>query len=341
MPNKSHHYSWWLPLLFAYASTGCSAAYQGKVNDAEVHLVDYFQRSEGAQALIDNMDMLDIDHAYVMGLPVIKKWDHSQPKAPRFVYGDDAPVYYYSHTDELVAREVESLPKAQQDRLHPFLSGFNTTDLNAAEYIERELTFRPNFWQGIGEVITRHDHLTALTADEKPRANHPALHKVYEVAARYDLPVLLHANITSQRENEPLYIEELTQALEQHPETRFLWAHAGTTSTLTRTIDMRFLYQTVASLLSKHDNLYILASWSLIDVVMPKGQLDRRWVSLIEAYPERFMIGSDVVGAFGYQETALSTWDPVLSALPAHVAEKMAYQNMLSVLPSQHKNEKQ
>ncbi len=36
--------------LVTILSAGCSAAYQGKVNDAEVHLVDYFQRSEGAQA---------------------------------------------------------------------------------------------------------------------------------------------------------------------------------------------------------------------------------------------------------------------------------------------------
>jgi hypothetical protein len=96
---------------------------------------------------------------------------------------------------------------------------------------------------------------------------------------------------------------------------------------------MKFLYQTVADLLSEHDNLYILASWSLIEVMMPKGQIDLRWLSLIEAYPERFMIGSDVVGQFQYQAGALAVWSPILSALPKHVADKMAYQNMLSVLP--------
>ncbi|MCY9873683.1 amidohydrolase [Vibrio barjaei] len=320
-------------VLITILSAGCSAAYQGRVNDAEVHLVDYFQRSEGAQALIDNMDKLNIDHAYVMGLPVIKKWDASAPKTPRFVYGDDSPVYYYSHTDELIAREVEALPAASQARLHPFLSGFNTTDLNAAELIEKELKYRPGFWQGIGEVITRHDHLTALTADEKPRANHPALQKVYQLAAQYDLPVLLHTNITSQREDNPLYLQELEQALSTNPDTRFLWAHAGTTSTLTRAIKMKFLYETVSDLLSEHDNLYILASWTLIDVMMPEGKLDRRWLALIEAYPDRFMVGSDVVGAFGYQQTALSTWHPILSALPKNIADKMAYQNMLDVLP--------
>lgn len=51
----------------------CSAKnYQGKINDAEVHLVDYFQNSAGTQALIANMDKLNIEHSIVMGLPVIK-----------------------------------------------------------------------------------------------------------------------------------------------------------------------------------------------------------------------------------------------------------------------------
>ncbi|MBY6199581.1 amidohydrolase family protein [Vibrio hangzhouensis] len=333
MKGKSRSRPGWCTMLIALVSSGCSAAYQGKVNDAEVHLVDYFQRSEGAHTLIQNMDELNIDHAYVMGLPVIKKWHVSAPKSPRFVYGDDSPVYYYSHTDELIARQIEALPSSSQARLHPFISGFNTTDMNAAEHIERELRYRPDFWQGIGEVITRHDHLTALTADEKPRANHPALQKVYQLAGRYGLPVLLHTNITSQREDNPLYLQELEQALVDNPDTRFLWAHAGTTSTLTRTVKMKFLYQTVSDLLSEHDNLYILASWTLIDVMMPEGQLDTRWIGLIEAYPDRFMIGSDVVGRFGYQNTALSTWHPVLNALPKTIANKMAYQNMLDVLP--------
>ena len=74
MKGKSRSRPGWCTMVIALVSSGCSAAYQGKVNDAEVHLVDYFQRSEGAHALIQNMDELNIDHAYVMGLPVIKKW---------------------------------------------------------------------------------------------------------------------------------------------------------------------------------------------------------------------------------------------------------------------------
>lgn len=233
-----------------------------------------------------------------------------------------------------MARGIESLAKNDQKRLHPFLSGFNTTDLNAAEHIERELEYRPGFWQGIGEIITRHDLLTALTPGEKPRANHPALTKVYTLAAKHQLPVLLHTNITSQRENQPIYLDELKQVLHQHPDTHFIWAHAGTTATLTRNLDMAFLYSTVSKLLADYPNLSILASWSLADVMIPKGKVDKRWLKLVNDYPDRFMIGSDVVGSFDYQYTSLALWFPLLNALPTETAHRVAYQNILDALPA-------
>ena len=40
--------------------------------------------------------------------------------------------------------------------------------------------------------------MTALTQGQTPRANNDAMLKVYRVAADYDLPVLLHSNITSK-----------------------------------------------------------------------------------------------------------------------------------------------
>ena len=33
--------------------------------------------------------------------------------------------------------------------------------------------------------------------------------RVYHLAAEYDLPVMLHSNITSKRERNPLYLQEI------------------------------------------------------------------------------------------------------------------------------------
>ncbi|HBW09096.1 MAG TPA: 5-oxo-L-prolinase, partial [Pseudomonas sp.] len=66
--------------------------------------------------------------------------------------GDDAPVYWYSATDVLVAAALEDLDEEQRKRFHPFLSGFNPNDKNADAHIRRMLELNPGLWQGLGEV---------------------------------------------------------------------------------------------------------------------------------------------------------------------------------------------
>ncbi|HAB05245.1 MAG TPA: 5-oxo-L-prolinase, partial [Alcanivorax sp.] len=38
----------------------------------------------------------------------------------------------------------------------------------------------------------------------------------------------LHSNLTSLREETPIYLGELEEALKSNPDTRFVLAHAGT-----------------------------------------------------------------------------------------------------------------
>ncbi|MBU2897546.1 amidohydrolase family protein [Vibrio hepatarius] len=315
-----------LVLFFAPLTYG----YDGGYNDAELHFVDFFQQTEGIKFLIYNMDKSNIEFAFLMGLPVIKKWSDDNPEAPRYMQGDDSPVYYYSRTDELLYRALKTSP--HRDRFFPFMTGFNPTDMFAAKQIEQMIENDPGFWKGIGEVLTRHDSLSALTLGEQARANHPALMKVYKVAAKHKLPVILHSNITSEREKKPLYKHELVEALEKNPKTTFIWAHAGTSTTLLRRQDLSFLIDEVSQLLNDYDNLYILASWSLHDLILDTPQSKKEWVELIIKYPNRFMMGSDVVGRFNHAGDVLSGWDELLDALPYDVAEKMAKKNMLQMV---------
>ena len=90
-----------------------------------------------------------------------QKWHEDEPKRPRYA-GDDADAYWYTATDTLVAAAVKTLPEDQRHRFHPFLSGFNPNDKNSDAHIRRMLELDPGLWQGIGEVFTRHDDLTAL-----------------------------------------------------------------------------------------------------------------------------------------------------------------------------------
>ena len=90
--------------------------------------------------------------------------------------------YYHSYTDVIVAEMVRSLPAEQQGRLYPLICGFNPVDRYALRHIQRVYAQYPQVWSGIGEILLRHDDLTAFTYGETARANHPALWPVYQFA---------------------------------------------------------------------------------------------------------------------------------------------------------------
>ena len=324
-----------LALGLALLATGLSAR-DYRFSDVHVHYLDFFQESDGMDALFQAMDTAGVEHVMLSGIPVAKKWHEDEPRRPRYYAGDDAGVYWYSATDVLVAAAVKALPPERRRRVHPFLSGFNPTDKNADAHIRRMLELDPGLWQGLGEVFTRHDDLTALTYGDVPRANNEALQRVYHLAAEYDLPVLLHANITSKRERNPLYLPEIEDALRNHPHVRFIWAHAGTSMEIHRHQEkLAFLHPTLARLLDTYPNLYIDLSWTMQRPYLldEHGRPDRRWLELVKRYPERFMLGSDVVGGFGSLGELMHDFRPFLDALPEAVSRRVARDNFLAILP--------
>ena len=154
---------------------GLASAGEGGWVDAHLHYVDFMQQSDGSEAMLAAMDEAGVEDAWLFGLPVVKKWQQDAPRRPRYYLGDEAPLYYYSATDDIVAGAVRDLPEDQRRRLAPFISGFNPTDMNAARHVQALIERYPGLWRGIGEVITRHDDLTALTAGETAREAHSAI----------------------------------------------------------------------------------------------------------------------------------------------------------------------
>lgn len=329
----------WIQCCFTLVVTlgaMCAQAREYRYSDAHLHYVDFFQESAGMAPLLEAMAANRIDHVLITGIPVAKKWHEDEPKRPRYYAGDDADAYWYSATDVLVAAAVKSLSPSQRSRFHPFISGFNPNDKNSAAHIQRMLDLDPGLWQGIGEVFTRHDDLTALTAGDTPRANNEAMTRVYHLAAEHDLPVLVHSNITSKRERNPLYLAEIEEPLRNHPHTRFIWAHAGTSKEIHRHQEqLDFLLPTLSRLLDAYPNLYIDLSWSVLTPYLldEQGVPRKAWLELVERHPERFMLGSDVVGRFTRLGEEMQRFDPFLDALPAALAQRVARDNFLAILP--------
>ena len=301
-----------------------------RYTDAHCHYVDFMQRTDGIQTLLDKMDTAGVYHIQIMGMPLIKKWNAADPREPLYYLEDDSRTYWYSTTDTIVARAVRELAEKDRLRFHPFICGFNPTNRNAVDHVRRMMEWYPDFWEGIGEIFTRHDDLTGLTYGETARANNIALDPVYRLAAENDLPVQMHNNIGNKWLREPVYMHEMEGAIRKHPQTRFIWAHAG----ISRDCNIPSIVREADRLLNTYDNLWFDLSWIVFENnIAPDGKLARNWVSLVEDYPERFMIGTDKVGHFDTYVKEIKKYDILLDALKPKTSRLVASENFLRVLP--------
>lgn len=301
-----------------------------RVSDSHFHFVDFLQTTDGMDALLKAMDVAGIDHVMFSGMPLVKKWNADDPRKPLYYLEDDSRAYWYSATDVLVARAVERLPQEQRRRFHPFICGFNGTDRNAVDHVKRMFEWYPDLWEGIGEVMARHDDLTALTYGETAHADHVALDAVYALAAEHDLPVSVHSNIGSVWLREPIYLHEMENAVKNHPKTRFIWCHAG----ISRRINVPTLTDELRRMLKKYDNLWVDISWVVYeDYIAPNGRPNAEWVRLVEEFPDRFMIGTDKVARFHNLPEEIMKYYSLLDALSPETAQRVARTNFLQVLP--------
>lgn len=67
-----------------------------KVNDPHLHYVSFVQETDGIEALIAAMDRLGVEHTMLTGVPVVKKWDASNPDKPTYYLDNDSRAYYYT-----------------------------------------------------------------------------------------------------------------------------------------------------------------------------------------------------------------------------------------------------
>ena len=305
--------------------------------DSHLHFLDFTQDSDGFPSLVRAMDAAGVSESVIFGMPMAKKWDYLMKEKPAYYLSNDSRCYYYSATDHILANELLSAPEEIRKRFHPFCCGFDCTDKYAATQIERLLKMYPGFWCGIGELMSRHDDLTALTYGEGIHMDSPAFRMIYDLAADHGLPVLVHHNISPQNAIKPLYEEELIRALEHNRKCRIIWAHVG----VSRRIELEELLIIAGQLLHDHSNLYVDISWiffeNYIRGEMMHGNYEpeifaEMWAALIEKYSDRFMIGSDKVGHWETYPDEIGKYYMLLDKLSPETAKKLCRENVLSLI---------
>src|SRR6185312_1607485 len=200
-------------------------------NDSHFHLTNYIQ--EG----IDIHDFLKVmgnkaGRVALFGIPLQQQWSYrvDEDRAPTYYLNSDAPLYYYSFTDAWIAMAYKSLSKEAQARFDPMITGFNPTDMYAADHIRRVLRAFPGVFSGIGEFSIHKEFVSAKISGEVASLQDPALDRILDFAAEVGLVVLIHNDMDvpfAKAGSQPAYLDEMKALFKRHPNTTFIWAHIG------------------------------------------------------------------------------------------------------------------
>lgn len=293
--------------------------------DCHVHVVNFLQQTPGLARLVEYMDETNLEGAVVFGLPVMKKYAETEEESPEYYLDDDSDVYYYSRTDDIVAQEYLKLDKASQARLYPTICGFNPNDANAIEHIKMMFQTYPGVFCGIGEFFARHDDLTLLTQGEVSRMNNRALHPILEFASEYQLPVLVHSNVTTTWVHDyPKFLHELEEALRAYPKAPIVFCHCG----ISRRVFAPFYHRMIERLLAQYPALHVDFSWIIFDqVIAPNGIVNPDWITLTERFSDRIFLGSDVIGNFHKLGVTNARYDIFLDQLSDTARENICINN--------------
>ena len=243
-----------------------------------------------------------VGRAAVFGIPLQQQWSYGNTGdfAPTYYLQTDAPLYYYSFTDAFIAMVYRGLPREQQARLDPMITGFNPTDMYAADHVRRVLTTFPGVFTGIGEFTIHKEFVSSKIAGETASLTNRALDRLLDFAGEVGLVVLLHNDVDlpfPKPGQDPYQAVQLRDLFLRHPNTTVIWAHAGLGRVVRPVPDqIGILDRTLANPSLKH--VYIDLSWDeTAKYIVASPESIKATADLINRHPDRFLFGTDEVAS--------------------------------------------
>jgi hypothetical protein len=302
-------------------------------NDVHLHLTNYIQEGTDIRDFIKLMGTR-VGRSALFGIPLQQQWSHrvDGDRAPTYYLQTDAPLYYYSFTDAWIAMAYKSLPKGQQGRLDPMITGFNPTDMYAADHVRRVLETFPGVFSGIGEFTIHKEFVSAKVAGGVASLQDPALDRLLDFAAEVGLVVLIHNDIDAPFAKpgaKPAYLEQMTALLKRHPNATIIWAHTGV-GRVVRPIQNHAA--NIEKLLQDSDlsHLYFDISWDEVaKYVVASPESTKITAAMMERYPDRFLFGSDEVApkTESAYTRVFEIYRPLWNSLSPQTSEKVRKTN--------------
>jgi predicted TIM-barrel fold metal-dependent hydrolase len=205
---------------------------------------------------------------------------------------------------------------------------------------------------GFGELTAEHFSLRNDHPYESAPPDHPLFLLLSDIAAQHGVPLDIHMEAIAEdmplpqkrrfeSSNNPQILKGNLAAFQRllvhNRKTKIIWDHVGWCNTGQRTP------QLCSDLLEKHPNLFM--SFKIRPDSMPGTKpltedfrLKPEWLKLIQAYPDRFIIGSDqfymppkAQGQIGPPRGKKMETAQLLSLLPPDLARKVGHENAVQI----------
>ena len=301
-------------------------------NDSHFHLTNYVQQGLTVRQYLDIMGDR-VKRSTLFGIPLQQTWSYGNTGsyAPTYYLHTDAPLYYYSFTDAVIAQAYLSLPERDRARLDPMITGFNPADMYGADHIRRVLETFPGVFTGIGEFSIHKEFVSGEVAGETASLTNPALDRILDFAGEVGLVVIIHCDIdvpfARNTSALPIYFTQMNELLLRHPQTTIIWAHtglgrviqpislqasAGPTERALNHLDL------ISGLLAdpRLSHLYFDISWDEVaKYATASPQTIERTAALLDRFPDRFLFGTDNVAPPDAEADirVFHRWDPIFS----------------------------
>lgn len=315
-----------------------------ELNDSHFHLTDYIREGTDIRDFLETMGDT-VGRVALFGIPLQQQWSYrvSGDLAPTYYLQTDAPLYYYSFTDAAIAMAYKSLTPGQQVRFDPMITGFNPTDMYAADHIRRVLTTFPDVFSGIGEFTIHKEFVSSKIAGEVASLTDPALDRILEFAGEVGLVVILHndINVPFPRDGtDPVYLKQLKELLMRHPNTTIIWTHAGMGRVVQPVSDhAAMLERAFKSPMLNH--VHIDLSWDEVaKYLVSSPESLRISAGLINRYPDRFLFGTDEVAPPAQQKylRVYRQYSPLLELLTKEASAKFRKGNYARLFDRARRN---
>jgi len=298
-------------------------------NDSHFHLTNYIQ--EG----ISIRDFLKImggkaGRVALFGIPVQQQWSYKVDgnRAPTYYLHTDTPLYYYSFTDAQIAMAYRSLSKIEQARFDPMITGFNPTDMYAADHIRRVLTYFPGVFTGIGEFSIHKEFVSSKIAGGVASLEDKALDRILEFCAEAGLVVILHNDVDvpfAAEGSAPAYLEQIKSLFKRHPKTTIIWAHLGVGRIVRPAKAQGALVEEMIKD-PAFGHVYFDISWNEVaKYAVATPESTKAVADIINRNPDRFLFGTDEVAPKN-EEMYLRVYrqyEPLWAALAPTTSEKL------------------